>query len=284
VEDCVLGLDALYEHRFMIDGHERRVYRIRESDHLPNRRDPFVLVASRIKLPPFSACVMESGGNGAKLPPDTSLYLERNPHLPTGICVDPFLSSKNLDAFRRIIPGIGEELRDELCTLLIEHQYSFAFETSDLGNTELVKHTIDTQGQGPIRQRAYRFSPRQRETAQEIIDELLRFKIIQPSLSPWSASIVLVKKKTGDVRLCVDYRKLNAITKKDSFPLPRIDDVLDMLDGQKFFSTIDLASGYWQIKMDDNSKEKTAFIVDNNVYEWNRLAFVLRTPQVPSSA
>jgi hypothetical protein len=126
--------------------------------------------------------------------------------------------SKNLDAFRRIIPGIGEELRDELCTLLIEHKYSFSFETSDLGHTELVKHTIDTQGQGPIHQQAYRFSPHQRETAQEIIDELLRFKIIQPSLSPWAAPIVLVKKKTGDVRLCVDYRKLNAITKKGFVP------------------------------------------------------------------
>jgi hypothetical protein len=104
VEDCVLGLDALYEHRFMIDGHERRVYRIRESDHLPNRRDPFVLVASRIKLPPFSACVMESGGNGAKLPPDTSLYLERNPHLPTGIRVDPFLTTDpNMGIFRIVV-------------------------------------------------------------------------------------------------------------------------------------------------------------------------------------
>jgi hypothetical protein len=62
VEDCILGLDALYEHRFMFDGHERCVYRVKESDQLPNRRDPFVLVASKLKLPPFLACVMESGG------------------------------------------------------------------------------------------------------------------------------------------------------------------------------------------------------------------------------
>jgi hypothetical protein len=73
----------------------------------------------------------------------------------------------------------------------------------------------------------------------------------------------------------MDYRKLNNITKKDSFPLPRIDDVLDLLHGQKFFTTLDLASGYWQIEMDDSSKEKTAFIVDNNLYEWNRLSFGL---------
>lgn len=85
--------------------------------------------------------------------------------------------------------------------------------------------------------------------------------------------IVLVKKKMGHIRLCVDYRKLNTITKKDSFPLPRIDDILDMLTGPKLFSTIDLASWYWEIQMDEEWKEKTAFIVDNNVYEWNRLVF-----------
>ncbi len=75
------------------------------------------------------------------------------------------------------------------------------------------------------------------------------FKIIRFSMSPWAAPIVLVLKKTGDTRLCVDFRKLNAITKKDSFPLPRIDDVLDLLQGQKYFSTLDLASGYWQIEL-----------------------------------
>ncbi len=94
-------------------------------------------------------------------------------------------------------------------------------------------------------------------------------------MSPWAAPIAIVKKKSGETRLCVDYRKLNAITKKYSFPLPRIDDVLDLLVGQKFFSTLDMASGYWQIEIDEQSKEKTAFIVENNVYEWNRLAFVL---------
>jgi len=67
-------------------------------------------------------------------------------------------------------------------------------------------------------------------------------------MSPWAAPIVLVLKKTGDTCLCVDFRKLNAITKKDYFPLPRIDDVLDLLQGQKYFSTLDLASGYWQIQ------------------------------------
>jgi hypothetical protein len=99
----------------------------------------------------------------------------------------------------------------------------------------VVKHTINTEGRGPIRLRPYRNSPRQREVADGIIQELIKNKIIRPSLSPWAAPIVLVKKKSGETRLCVDYRRLNGITKKDSFPLPRIDDVLDLLVGQKFF-------------------------------------------------
>ncbi|KZS18244.1 Uncharacterized protein APZ42_015662 [Daphnia magna] len=177
--------------------------------------------------------------------------------------------------FEASLPDVAETIKGELRKLLLENQSIFAFQTRDLGNTGLVKHVIDTQWQGLIRQRPYRASPRLREVAKKIIDELLANDIIRPSLSPWAAPIVLVKKKTGDERLCIDYRKLNAIMKKDSFPLPRIDDVLDLLQGQKCFSTLDLASGYWQIEMDEQSKEKTAFIVENNLYEWNRLVFDL---------
>ena len=141
----------------------------------------------------------------------------------------------------------------------------FGSKTEELGCTGVVRHTIDTEGRGPICLRAFRNSPRQREIAEKIIKELLKNKIIKPSLSPWAAPIVLVKKKSGETRLCVDYRKRSAITKKDSFFLSRIDDVLDLLVGQKFFSTLDMASGYWQIEIDEQSKEKTAFIVENNV-------------------
>ena len=151
----------------------------------------------------------------------------------------------------------------------------FATSTGELGKTGLVKHHINTEGQGPIRLRPYRIHQNEKHELDGIIQELLVNKIIRPSVSPWAAPVVLVKKKGGKIRLCMDYRKLNNITKKDSFPLPRIDDVLDLLHGQKFFTTLDLASGYWQIEMDDSSKEKTAFIVDNNLYEWNRLSFGL---------
>jgi hypothetical protein len=163
---------------------------------------------------------------------------------------------------------------------LNDKQAMFASSTGDLGKTGIVKHHINMEGQGPIRLRPYRKNHNEKEELNSILQELLENKLIRPSVSPWAAPVVLVKKKNGGIRLCMDYRKLNSITKKDSFPLPRIDDVLDLLHGQKYFSTLDLASGYWQIEMDDSSKEKTAFIVDNNLYEWNRLSFGLTNAMV----
>ena len=87
--------------------------------------------------------------------------------------------------------------------------------------------------------------------------------------------IVLAAKKGGDVRFCIDFRKLNDVTKKDSFPLPRIDDSLSKLGGSKWFSTMDLASGYWQVEMDEQDKEKTAFVVEDGLYQFKVLPFGL---------
>ena len=84
--------------------------------------------------------------------------------------------------------------------------------------------------------------------------------IIQPLSSPWSSPIVLVKKKNGKTRFCVDYRKLNKITKCDAYPLSRIDEILDSLGKAKYFTSLDLASGYWQVEMNESDREKTAFV------------------------
>ena len=104
---------------------------------------------------------------------------------------------------------------------------------------------------------------------------MLDQKVIESSVSPWASPIVLVQKKDGGVRFCVHYRKLNRVTKLDEFPLPRIDDILDRLAGSRHFSTLDLASGYSQVEMEDSSKEKTAFTTYSGLYQFRKMPFGL---------
>ena len=113
----------------------------------------------------------------------------------------------------------------------------------------MVKHNIVTGDHPPIKQAARRMPKVKREEARRAADDMLKGGIIEQSNSPWSSPIVLVRKKNGATRFCVDYRKLNNITRKDSYPLPRIDDTMEALQGATWFSTLDLKSGYWQVQL-----------------------------------
>ena len=124
--------------------------------------------------------------------------------------------------------------------------------------TELVTHSIETGDHPPIRQPIRRTPFALRRKADEMVREMIDQGVVQPSHSPWASPIVLVK-EDGGTRFCVDFRHLNAITKQDVYPLPRIDDTLDLLSPAKYCTTLDLASGYWQVRVAPESQEKTAF-------------------------
>ena len=133
---------------------------------------------------------------------------------------------------------------------------------------------IKTKG-SPIKQRPYRQPLTKRIVVEEEIEKMLKSGVIQPSESPWASPITLVPKKTGEVRFCVDYRKINNITEKDAYPLPNIQEIFDTLGGASVFTTLDLRSGYWQIDMDAESIPKTAFVCHKGLYEFTRLPFGL---------
>ena len=138
---------------------------------------------------------------------------------------------------------VVEHEREKLLDLILQYQDIFALDDSELGCAEGVSHVIDTGGEKPVKQYPRRVPFSLRGKVEEMINKMEDQGVIQASHSPWASPIVLVAKKDGSTRFCVDYRKLNSITKMDVYPLPRIDDLLDVLGNTQYFSTLDLASG-----------------------------------------
>jgi hypothetical protein len=173
---------------------------------------------------------------------------------------------------------LPENERNSVLEVLMKNREIFAKGTWDRGFCAITTHRITiADNQTPIRQYPYRVPYHQKKEIEDQVTKMLDSGIISPSYSPWAAPVVLVKKKNGEWRLCVDYRKLNEVTKKDTYPIPRIDDTIDNLRGCKYFSTMDLQNGYHQIAMDAADKEKTAFVTHEGLYEFNVMPFGMST-------
>ena len=163
-----------------------------------------------------------------------------------------------------------------LSQLLHEHGDLFAESDMDLGRTNVIKMGIDTGDESPIAVKPYRVPFNKRKVIDEQVDKMLDAGIIKPCQSPWQSPVVLVSKKDGTERFCVDYRKLNDKTIKNTWPLPHIDDILAVLGKSKFFSSLDLKSGYWQVELDTEAdKMKTAFACHKGLFAFNVLPFGL---------
>ena len=168
----------------------------------------------------------------------------------------------------------GQTARDSLNNILTEFDDLFMKHKADIGRCTIAKHPVELEpGAVPHREGARRMSPDKAELANQEVRNLLALGMIQPSLSPWASGIVVVKNKNGELRFCCDFRPLNAVTIKDAYPLPRIDESLSRLGKAKIYTSIDLAWAFWQIPVRKADRQKTTFACELGLFEWRRMPF-----------
>ena len=161
--------------------------------------------------------------------------------------------------------GLTEGQRDTLKKLLSRHQDTL---TAIPGCMNLARHRITTGDASPIRLPPYRLPHAYRDTVRQELKEMKDQGIIEPTASDWAAPIVVIRKKDGSIRLCVDYRKLNAVSVVDTYPNPRIDDLIDLMGQARFISTLDLTKVYWQVPVVEEDKSKTAFATPFGLFQF----------------
>ena len=178
-----------------------------------------------------------------------------------------------------LIDGLPDDLTPmqlaQIKTTICHYQNAFTGPDGQIGRTALVTHTINTGDSPPIKQPPRRQAMHTQKVIKDEVQKMLDKGVIEPSYSPWASPVVIVKKKDGTYRFCVDYRKLNHVTHKDAHPIPRLQDCLENLQGAKWFSTLDLHSGYWQVEMDQHDREKTAFATTGGLYQFTVMSFGL---------
>ena len=188
---------------------------------------------------------------------------------------------KNDEDVNEIVELAASDLQDsrikeKLSSLIGIYRDVFALAKDPLGTAFGTEHSIDTNDNPPFKLAPYKVAPYKLPAVQEEIKEMIDKGVIVPSKSPYSSPIVTVPKKDGTNRMCIDYRRLNEITTKDAFPLPRIGHTIDALQGAGYFSSLDLASGYWQVPVAEKDQHKTTFCTpEGGLYEFVKMPFGL---------
>ena len=168
------------------------------------------------------------------------------------------------------------ELAQKFERLLMEYHDIFSLDKNEIGCTDTAKHVIELLDEEPFKEKFQRIAPPLLDEVQEHLGEMLDGRAIQPSQSAWCNAVVLVRKKDGGLRFCIDFWQLNTRTKKDSYPLPRMQEMMESMVGARFFSTMDLKSGFWQVKMSEKSWQYTAFTVGSmGIFEFLQMPYGL---------
>ena len=258
-----LGIEVLYSYATLTTGSDRIVVSLR------NTTNDWVLIDKGVPIARMEAANL--------VPPVTAKFITSKPQaqkLSQEEWQKVLMEKLNLSG----LAGWDENLATKVKNLLMEYHDLFSLEKSEIGQTKTVKHTIvlkdpDTT---PFKERFHRILPPQVEEVIEHLKLTLEVGAIRPSNSPWCNAVVLVRKKNGSLRFCINFRKLNSLTRKDSHPLPQIGETLNSLVGSAIYSTFDLASGFWQVPMAEESKQYTAFTLGSmGLFECNRMPFGL---------
>ena len=168
------------------------------------------------------------------------------------------------------------ELALKFVRMMMEHHNIFSLDQNEIGYTDRAEHVMELLETEPFKERFRRIAPLLVEEVREHIQEMLDRGAICPSQSPWCNAVVLVRKKDGGLRFCIDFCRLNSRTKKDAYPLPQMQETMESMVGTRFFSTMDLKSGFWQVKMAKDSQQYTTFMVGSmGVYEFLRMLYGL---------
>ncbi|GFV91619.1 retrovirus-related Pol polyprotein from transposon 17.6 [Trichonephila clavipes] len=250
----ILGLDFLKEHGFTLDFNKNELRSIHEE-------------VTIFKIEHGTGSIRQKGEVLATCSPVTCVYKSSSLLLSN--------SPQQLTPDLLENAELSPEQKISAERLFQEFEDVFSRNSSDIGHTTVTQHRIDTADHPPIKQHPRRLPFAKQEEVGTLLREMQENDIIEPSSSPWASPIVLVRKKDGSTRFCVDYRKLNDVTKKDSYPLPRIDDTLDTLSGHNWFSTLDLKSGYWQVEIQPEDREKTAFTSGQGLWQFKVMPFGL---------
>ena len=205
--------------------------------------------------------------------------------VPDEVCPDPqtpklMIRQRHGKLFNELdLSGLDSwapELADKACWLLAEYHDVFSLDPAELGCTHSTEHTIKVTDDTPFKEHFRQIPPLMVEEVRNHLKEMLESGAIRPSQSAWCNTVMLVRKKDGGLHFCIDFQHLNACTKKDSYPLPQIQEVLESLVGAGHFSCLDLKSRFWQIRMDEALKQYTTFTVGNlGFFECDRMPFGL---------
>ncbi len=187
--------------------------------------------------------------------------------------ITPFQTMPNIKHCEEIMT---ESQFERFQSIMKENSDLFSKNKTDIGLTTLLKHKIELEpGSKPYKETPRRMNSVKTEAAKETVNDMLQAKLIKESHSPFASGLVVVAKKDGTHRMCIDFRKLNDMTVKDAFPLPRIDKTIESMGSAKWFTSVDMGSAFWQVPLDEESKAKTASATEDGLFECERMPFGL---------